>query len=379
MASGVNSLGAFISEAGDIRQFGAAVTKTAAQNAAAIQQALDTAAQVFIPDGDWTTNALLFNDGNHLRFSSRKARLKFANLTGACLAPKTGDTTRTYRFRTSGGGILDNQSRANLGAIGLDLRNVTMAKIEGLEITNLATGVRCSAPSPSGGAYYNDLLGVDLLTVTTGYEVGLRGNELRIFGGRVNDCTTGALVNDATGVSFYGTAFEVFTVGVDVAPTGATQWVRLLGCRFENVPTVGIGVRVGALAQATLIVDPQCVGLTTRVSDAAPLGQTALFGSEIASPILRAHALALADASLSTGFWALLKADGTDRIAARNTADSDYGDLEGRKFRMRTAYTDGTRPTAASAGKGTMIWNDTDNAPNFSDGANWRDAMGSVT
>jgi hypothetical protein len=45
---------------------------------------------------------------------------------------------------------------------------------------------------------------------------------------------------------------------------------------------------------------------------------------------------------------------------------------------MKT-YTDGTRPSASSVGAGTMIYNSGDNAPNFSDGTNWRDAIGNIT
>lgn len=48
------------------------------------------------------------------------------------------------------------------------------------------------------------------------------------------------------------------------------------------------------------------------------------------------------------------------------------------EIRMKV-YTDGTRPSASSVGAGTMIYNSSDNAPNFSDGTNWRDAMGSIT
>lgn len=41
-------------------------------------------------------------------------------------------------------------------------------------------------------------------------------------------------------------------------------------------------------------------------------------------------------------------------------------------------YTDSTRPTA-NIQVGAMIWNTGDNAPNFWDGTNWRDAAGIVT
>lgn len=42
-------------------------------------------------------------------------------------------------------------------------------------------------------------------------------------------------------------------------------------------------------------------------------------------------------------------------------------------------YTDATRPSAGTVGQGSTIWNSGDNAPNFSDGTNWRDAAGVVT
>lgn len=42
-------------------------------------------------------------------------------------------------------------------------------------------------------------------------------------------------------------------------------------------------------------------------------------------------------------------------------------------------YTDSTRPSAVGLPVGYMIWNTDDNAPNFSDGTNWRNAAGSTT
>lgn len=42
-------------------------------------------------------------------------------------------------------------------------------------------------------------------------------------------------------------------------------------------------------------------------------------------------------------------------------------------------YTNATRPSPANAPFGGMIWNTDDNAPNFSDGTNWRDVNGNIT
>lgn len=43
------------------------------------------------------------------------------------------------------------------------------------------------------------------------------------------------------------------------------------------------------------------------------------------------------------------------------------------------SYTNANRPAASSVAVGGAIWNTDDNAPNFSDGTNWRDAAGLVT
>lgn len=42
-------------------------------------------------------------------------------------------------------------------------------------------------------------------------------------------------------------------------------------------------------------------------------------------------------------------------------------------------YSNVTRPSALGLEVGTMIYNTDDHAPNFSDGTNWRDAMGTLT
>jgi hypothetical protein len=43
------------------------------------------------------------------------------------------------------------------------------------------------------------------------------------------------------------------------------------------------------------------------------------------------------------------------------------------------AYSNITRPTAASVPNFTSIWNTDDNAENWSDGSNWRDTSGVIT
>jgi len=43
------------------------------------------------------------------------------------------------------------------------------------------------------------------------------------------------------------------------------------------------------------------------------------------------------------------------------------------------SYSNSTRPDAGSISVGGAIWNTDDNAPNWSDGSDWRDGSGSVT
>lgn len=42
-------------------------------------------------------------------------------------------------------------------------------------------------------------------------------------------------------------------------------------------------------------------------------------------------------------------------------------------------YTNSNRPDPSKIPHGSMIYNTDDNAPNFSDGTNWRDAAGTIT
>jgi hypothetical protein len=42
-------------------------------------------------------------------------------------------------------------------------------------------------------------------------------------------------------------------------------------------------------------------------------------------------------------------------------------------------YNNASRPDASTIQEGSMIWNSDDKAPNFSDGTNWRDAVGNLT
>lgn len=55
------------------------------------------------------------------------------------------------------------------------------------------------------------------------------------------------------------------------------------------------------------------------------------------------------------------------------------GVLTATLFVEPETYSNALRPLATAYPAGTMIWNTDDNAPNYSDGTAWRDAVGSLT
>jgi hypothetical protein len=52
---------------------------------------------------------------------------------------------------------------------------------------------------------------------------------------------------------------------------------------------------------------------------------------------------------------------------------------DGSVLMQSAVYHNANRPAAALFAKGMFIFNADDNAPNFSDGTAWRDAMGNLT
>ena len=64
-----------------------------------------------------------------------------------------------------------------------------------------------------------------------------------------------------------------------------------------------------------------------------------------------------------------------------NLTENDKLDKIVRDLRtpIPESFSNATRPSPASVAVGTMIFNTDDNAPNFSDGTNWRDAVGTIT
>lgn len=245
---------------GDVRRYGA-VLNGVTDDTTALQNALLCDHRVFIPNGTAKiTSTLELDDSTTIVFESRQAIIK-GNLTAPLLRGRNGTTQRRYNI-TIWGGTLDNTSRANAGGIGLDFLSTTMAKVFGTLIQNVATAVR-NGGTGSLGAFYNEFHGVDITTVTDGYTNGTLGNENKIFGGRVNDCTNGTTDNDNSCNSYFGLAIEVFTTAHRNSNTAASLSTRYYGSRIENTPSSGTAFSIAAAAQDTLIDWPYITGVSS--------------------------------------------------------------------------------------------------------------------
>ena len=79
------------------------------------------------------------------------------------------------------------------------------------------------------------------------------------------------------------------------------------------------------------------------------------------------------------------KPDNVDLARLQREVDSAFEDVTRELNKTASnvvqppSFSDATRPDAAKFTAGYMIWNTTDDAPNFSDGSIWVDAVGVAT
>ena len=83
------------------------------------------------------------------------------------------------------------------------------------------------------------------------------------------------------------------------------------------------------------------------------------------------------------GLWGIT-GSGTQHVQNRAVISQSgamwiWGDVRVSGAMGMITYTNANRPPAAQFGAGMMIFNSSDNFPNISDGANWRDMSGNVT
>jgi len=252
-----------------VEWFGAVAGGSSATNTTAIQAALDAHPKILLGVGTYSTNAACqMNDANFIEGVGRASVIAGTH-AGAVLKGKNVTTAATTNVRRYNGGGRDfkitGPGRGTAGGIALDMRGCTMFKWQNLLITDIERAVY---HGDGYSSYYNEYLDVDCSTVIKGYENSTLGNENKVWGGRINDCTTGTQDNDCSGNLYDGVAIEVFTTGHLSSDSAAALYIRYLNSRLENVPTTGTGIDIRALAQDNTYFAPQMTGLATDVSNA---------------------------------------------------------------------------------------------------------------
>jgi len=113
----------------------------------------------------------------------------------------------------------------------------------------------------------------------------------------------------------------------------------------------------------------------TNASATTPLFVSAFYTTIAASGYVETS-MSQARLDRETGLKALIEAGSlVMSFISLETGDSvkSFGASAG------PSYTNGTRPAANTVPLFTSIWNTSDNAPNWSDGTNWRDGAGVIT
>jgi len=153
----------------------------------------------------------------------------------------TDNTVRQYRVRIENlvvDGALDGSQY-----IGIDLRNVTSARVRNVQILNVQTGVLLYQ-----AALYNSLEDLTIDATTDCFEILDGANENILRGGRCQSASAtrtgiGLWVRNADDVKVFGTSFENLNIGIKL-DTGA-EGTALYSPRLENMNT-GVLLKSGS-------------------------------------------------------------------------------------------------------------------------------------
>ena len=270
----------------------------------------------------------------------------------------------------------DNQDNVGLGRNTL-LHTVKASQCVAAGTNALAHGflVRSSTAIGDGAlrdglnASFNTAVGANaLLQMASGqFSVAVGNNALRV-----------ATHTDGHVAVGYG-ALENLTGGI-TAPSSVTS--------RRNV-AIGFGAaNTTTAATNSIAIGPYAV--FGNFNNAVAVGQAAsavTFGVAVGSAANAAGASGIAIGanasapntnSVAIGANAAATANNQVRLGGAGTAVVATGPITAGGFVRTATYTTAGRPTAASVGAGAMIFNTTTNRPNWSDGAAWRDAAGTV-
>jgi hypothetical protein len=117
--------------------------------------------------------------------------------------------------------------------------------------------------------FYNRATDAIITDVPVGILCGTLGNENVFRGVRIGSCVVGTDDDDNTCNTYDEVAIEVFSsTGHRVCNTGAaSQRIRYINSRLENVGGVGIGIDIKAAAQGNVVYGEFFTGVATGLQE----------------------------------------------------------------------------------------------------------------
>lgn len=241
-----------------------------------LQAALDEYGALYFPNAVYKiTDTIELTDYNHITFQSHLAIIR-GDISGPLIAAKDRLSDRHY-FITIDGGRFDAVDKSG-GSVGIDLSNVTYARIRDPFIQNCSYGVRVGGdhggPGGAVSAYYNLVDGFIISDCTVGIATGTLGNSNMFKNGSIKSAVVGSEDDDNSDNTYDCVQYEVFThSGHRISNSGdATVVSRVKDCRFENPSKTGdysaaVAIRVGAASISARLRDNYISVVATGISD----------------------------------------------------------------------------------------------------------------
>lgn len=252
--------------------------------------------------------------------------------------------------------LIDNQDRANAGAIGLELAGAHDCVIEGVTVQNVETGV-----SLTHSSYWCELRSVRAAVVDVGFEVTNGSNENSFYSCHVVDCEVGYEVSEGanagcSNTSFFKCAAEQFNAGSQygyslvTTTVNAIDTVAILYPRLERSILGGTGVNISGTCRGVDVDSPFFVNISTEIAGALDSTKVTWRGQEKRG--LRVGTLD----DYGTESHGLMFYNGS-RIVVRNSANSIYQPLQVSSIYLNSGITisegAGTPEGSLIAGRGS--------------------------
>ncbi|TXH41973.1 MAG: hypothetical protein E6Q97_36605 [Desulfurellales bacterium] len=233
---------------GDIRRYGA-VGNGVTNDYTAIQNALNSMADggvVYIPNGNYRINSALRIPGAGITIQGDGMWRSVIVYNGSA------DSVIRMNVLSSANSYVHVKDVAVLGLnstdVLVDFSSVSVGTVERCRLwggtsfaTRRTTGVLLSASSSS--CYSNVVRDCDIQYCTTGVRITAGANANRVYGGQIQSCTDGILINGTLSddLLIHGTRLENNSDAMDVSDF---RMLRIIACRFEKNADGTVGLRI---------------------------------------------------------------------------------------------------------------------------------------